>query len=105
MTISPQYPSAPASDAPADTPADHVNADAPSTDSPHPDTAAPALHRRHSDSADSSTASNDTVTVMVNPEDGLLATKWCPQQVSRTFPRGQEPHRHSRMYPPPPGEQ
>ena len=108
-TLSPQYPPVP------NTPTDHVSADAPSTDSPSPvtDISAPAdptptprHRRRHGDSADggSSSASNDTVTVMVNPEDGLLATKWCPQQVSRTFPRGQEPHRHSRMYPPPPGE-
>ena len=108
-TLSPQYPSG--SDAPAsDTPPDHAGTDAPTTDnspvtdiSPPADPAPAPRRRRHS--ADSSAASADTVTVMVNPEDGLLATKWCPQQVSRTFPRGQEPHRHSRMYPPPPGEQ
>ena len=29
---------------------------------------------------------------MINPEDGLLATKWDPQKVTRTYPRGQEPH-------------
>lgn len=49
--------------------------------------------------------SDGTVTVMVNPEDGLLATKYCPQQVSQTFEQGQEPHEYSPMYPPPPGEQ
>ena len=110
VTLSPQY-SGPASAAPADTPPDHPSADLKNTDTPAPDTVAPAgpapplSHRHRRDSADNGSANNDTVTVMVNPEDGLLATKWCPQQVSRTFPRGQEPHRHSRMYPPPPGEQ
>ncbi len=76
-----------------------------------PDTSAPSdgsaptpRRRRHRDTSGDS-ASNDTVTVTVNPEDGLLATKWCPQQISRTYKRGEEPHRHSRMYPPPPGEQ
>ena len=64
------------------------------------DTSTPAdtpRHRRR--------ASRDTVTVMVNPEDGMLATKWCPQQVSQTFEKGQEPHEYSKMYSPPPGEQ
>ena len=74
------------------------DASQPSGDSP------PAPSRRHHRHADADTPVS-TVTVMVNPEDGLLATKWCPQQVSRTYPRGQEPHRYSRMYPPPPGEQ
>ncbi len=55
-------------------------------------------HRRH-DSA------SDTVTVNINPEDGLLATKWDPQTVTKTYQRGQEPHEYSPMYPPPPGEQ
>ena len=66
----------------------------------------------NSDSSDSSRSrrhrhrdSEDTVTVTINPEDGLLATKWDPQTVTRSYPRGQEPHRYSRMYPPPPGEQ
>ena len=58
-------------------------------------------HRRHEAGAD---AGADTVTVTINPEDGLLATKWDPQTVTQTYPRGQEPHRYSRMYPPPPGE-
>lgn len=102
-TLSPQYTPADTSNPPADVPTfDNGNANA-STPADTPPT--PRLRHRHSDSADGSSASTDTVTVMVNPEDGLLATKWCPQQVSRTFPRGQEPHRHSRMYPPPPGEQ
>lgn len=115
-TPSPQYSSGsgtPASGTSPDAPSGR--ADAPNTDSPSPVTdisappadPAPTPHRRHHrDSADNGgAAGSDTVTVMVNPEDGLLATKWCPQQVARTFPRGQEPHRHSRMYPPPPGEQ
>jgi len=63
--------------------------------------APPRHHHRHADAG----ASGGTVTVMVNPEDGMLATKWCPQQVSRTYSRGEQPHRYSRMYPPPPGEQ
>ena len=84
-----------------------------STDSPGaaPDTASPAdsngtqapPRRRHRDTVNA--GASDTVTVTINPEDGLLATKWCPQQVSRTYPRGQEPHEHSHMYSPPPGEQ
>ena len=57
--------------------------------------------RRSRRSADS----GDNVSVMVNPEDGLLATKWDPQTVRRSFPRGQEPRTYSQMYPPPPGEQ
>jgi 1A family penicillin-binding protein len=55
-------------------------------------------HRRHH-------STDDTVTMDINPEDGLRATKWDPQTVTRTFPRGQEPHSYSRMYSPPPGEQ
>ena len=48
--------------------------------------------------------SADTVTVSINPEDGLRATRWDPQTVTRTFKRGEEPHAYSRMYSPPPGE-
>ena len=61
------------------------------------DTSQTRRHRRRT--------SEDTVTVTINPEDGLLATKWDPQTVTRAYPRGSEPHRYSRMYPPPPGEQ
>ena len=69
-----------------------------SSDTPPPsDSPRSQRRRRH--------VSEDTVTVTINPEDGLLATKWDPQTVSRTYPRGSEPHRHSRMYSPPPGEQ
>ena len=84
----------------------------------HPDTSSQTSSDRSSDSSSDTSdtsrsrrhrhrdasASEDTVTVTINPEDGLLATKWDPQTVTRTYPRGQEPHRHSRMYPPPPGE-
>ena len=66
-----------------------------------PDTSHSRRHRRH-DAGTSAAA--DTVTVTINPEDGLLATKWDPQTVTQTYPRGQEPYRYSRMYPPPPGE-
>jgi len=45
-----------------------------------------------------------TVTVLVNPEDGLLATKWDPVTTYRTFTRGNEPKKYSKMYGPPPGE-
>ena len=95
-TLSPQYTVAPtdSGDAPsgaaADSPASSGNS-APS------DTPRSRRSRRH--------ASRDTVTVMINPEDGMLATKWCPQQVSQTFEKGQEPHEYSKMYSPPPGEQ
>ena len=70
---------------------------------PSPDTSDTSRSRRHR--RHEASAAEDTVTVTINPEDGLLATKWDPQTVTRTYPRGQEPHRHSRMYPPPPGEQ
>ena len=45
-----------------------------------------------------------TVTVRVNPEDGLLATEWDPEQEDRTFVRGHEPRRYSPLHRPPPGE-
>ncbi len=64
-----------------------------------PDASHSRRHRRRHDS------STDTVTVLINPEDGQLATKWDPQTVRQTYPRGQEPHEYSQMYPPPPGEQ
>ena len=44
------------------------------------------------------------VTVYINPDDGLLATKWTPEQVPRTYVKGTEPHRYTNMYPPPDGE-
>ena|GEM_PF-196568 len=103
-TLSPQYAPEAAPNPPGDTPSPDSSS-SPDTSTPSDTSPTPRHHRHRSDSADGGSASADTVTVMVNPEDGLLATKWCPQQVERTFPRGHEPHRHSRMYPPPPGEQ
>jgi len=99
MTLSPQYANPqPSGDAGS---SDAGNA-ASSGDSPTPpDTSRSRRHRRHDAGADAGT---DTVTVTINPEDGLRATRWDPQTVTRTYPRGQEPHRYSRMYPPPPGE-
>ncbi|MBV9849541.1 MAG: PBP1A family penicillin-binding protein [Armatimonadetes bacterium] len=44
------------------------------------------------------------VTVRINPEDGLRATKWDPEVVERTYVKGQEPHRYSPLHRPPPGE-
>jgi 1A family penicillin-binding protein len=44
------------------------------------------------------------VTVRINPEDGLLATQWDPEVVVRTYVKGTEPRRYSRLHPPPPGE-
>lgn len=44
------------------------------------------------------------VTVLINPEDGLRATKWCPEVVSRNYIKGTEPKKYSKMYSPPPGE-
>ncbi|MGI4790356.1 MAG: transglycosylase domain-containing protein [Janthinobacterium lividum] len=106
-TLSPQY----STDSGSDTQQPFDNSPETTTDNSQggseaaPDTSAstdstPTPTRRHHRDTIS-----DTVTVTINPEDGLLATKWCPQQISRTYPRGQEPHTHSRMYPPPPGEQ
>lgn len=45
------------------------------------------------------------VTVRVNPEDGLLANAWTPYSIEKTFDRGKQPRRYTRMYKPPPGEQ
>ena len=101
-TLSPQYTGSPAGEGssanstPDSTPGGGSEATTPASD---PSDTRRSRRRRQRD------ASADTVTVTVNPEDGLLATKWDPQTVTRTYPRGQEPHRHSRMYPPPPGEQ
>jgi len=96
--LSPQYtkPQTSSASAPGDTSAADTSGAAP----PASDTSDTSRSRRHRrrDPAE------DTVTVTINPEDGLLATKWDPQTVTRTYPRGQQPFRHSRMYPPPPGE-
>ncbi len=109
-TLSPQYAPGGTDDPappPADTSAPGSDSSDTSADSPPPPRR--RHHRRDSSAEDTGStgrrAGGDTVTVTINPEDGLLATRWCPQQVERTFPRGQEPHRHSRMYSPPPGEQ
>ena len=106
-TLSPQYaaPSADSQAAPDGTSSGATGDSTPAPDTSASDNSAPAPPRRHHRHADAGASGGDTVTVMVNPEDGLLATKWCPQQVSRTYSRGEQPHRYSRMYPPPPGEQ
>lgn len=93
-TLSPQYTAPQSGDSGASR----------SGDSPPPDSSDTSRSRRHR-RRDTGNADGDTVTVTINPEDGLLATKWDPQTVTRTYPRGQEPRRHSHMYPPPPGEQ
>ncbi len=107
-TQSPQYagdpPPAPTAPSAASGDSAVPDSSTPATDASSSGDTVPTPPRRRHRHADAET-SGGTVTVMVNPEDGLLATKWCPQQVSRTYPRGQEPHRYSRMYPPPPGEQ
>lgn len=73
----------------------------------------PAVPRRHREftapasspvSAPTPPAQPQYVTVRINPEDGLLATKWDPEVVEKTFLRGTEPRRYSRLHPPPPGE-
>jgi penicillin-binding protein 1A len=100
-TLSPQYSSG----------GDSTNTGGGTDNNTNSDTSAPVDNSITSNSTDSSRsrrhrrrASEDTVTVTINPEDGLLATKWDPQTVTRSYPRGSEPHRYSRMYPPPPGE-
>lgn len=45
-----------------------------------------------------------TVTVRINPEDGLLANAWTPYSIEKTYDRGKQPRRYTRMYKPPPGE-
>ncbi len=92
-TLSPQYTNSPSDGSSTDSGPSIGSADrAPASDTqPNP------RHRRH--------ASRDTITLMINPEDGMLATKWCPQQAAQTFTRGEEPHRYSTMYSAPPGEQ
>lgn len=79
----------------------------PSAPSPPAQPAAPETPHAQIRPIDSSPAPPPVryVTVQINPDDGLLATKWCPQSVPRTFVRGQEPRRYSRMYGPPEGEQ
>jgi penicillin-binding protein 1A len=62
---------------------------------PHP------RHRQHARAP----RPKEYVTVYINPDDGLLATKWTPEKVPKTFLKGTEPHRYTTMYPPPPGEQ
>ncbi|MGO8673578.1 MAG: transglycosylase domain-containing protein [Capsulimonadaceae bacterium] len=67
-------------------------------------TAAPAAPPTHRRPAPGAPRHVDTVTVLINPDDGLLATKWTPEKVEKTFVKGTEPHEYSTMYPPPPGE-
>ncbi len=100
-TLSPQYTGSPDTSSNGDSSAPGGSGDS-SPSSASPDTSQDTSHSRRYRRRDTS---GDTVTVTINPEDGLLATRWDPQTVTRTYPRGQEPHRHSRMYPPPPGEQ
>ncbi len=91
-TLSPQYTATP-----TDATGGSTDTGTSSSGTPPSDTPRTPRRRRH--------ASRDTVTLMINPEDGMLATKWCPQQVSQTFTRGEGPHRYSTMYSAPPGEQ
>lgn len=44
------------------------------------------------------------VTVTVCAESGLLATKWCPETIERTFVAGHQPRRYCTIHRPPPGE-
>jgi hypothetical protein len=46
----------------------------------------------------------DYVTVQINPEDGLLATKWTPEVIEKRYLKGTQPTKYSTMYAPPPGE-
>ena len=64
------------------------------------DTSSAPAPRRHARAH----PSTDYVTVRINPEDGLRATQWTPEVVEKTYAKGAEPHRYSRMYAPPPGE-
>ena len=41
-----------------------------------------------------------TVTVEICAESGMLATSYCPETVTRTFVRGQEPHRYCPIHHP-----
>ncbi len=94
-TLSPQYTKPqPTGDAGS---SDTGSSGASSSPSDSSDTSRSRRRQRHD-------SGSDTVSVTINPEDGLLATRWDPQTVTRTYSRGQEPHRYSRMYPPPPGE-
>jgi len=99
-TLSPQYTGAQDNTGSGDgsNPDSSDNSSPTSTPSESTDSSRSHRRRRHR-------ASEDSVTVTINPEDGLRATKWDPQTVTRSYPRGQEPQQYSRMYPPPPGEQ
>lgn len=44
------------------------------------------------------------ITVTVCAESGLLATKWCPETIERTFVAGHQPTRYCNIHKPPPGE-
>ncbi|BDI31030.1 hypothetical protein CCAX7_30810 [Capsulimonas corticalis] len=95
-------------DAPPDapvTPRRHADAPAPSPD-PVRDIAIPAIPRARAPHIPAAPRPKrvEYVTVSINPEDGLLATKWDPEVVEKTFVKGQEPHRHSHLHRPPPGE-
>ena len=75
--------------------ADSTDTSNPSSDVPRP--------RRHADIPKPKPAP-EYVTVHINPEDGKLATQWTPQYIEKTYVKGTEPHKYSRMYQPPPGE-
>jgi penicillin-binding protein 1A len=44
------------------------------------------------------------VHVTLCPDSGLLATKWCPETVSRLVPSSRAPRRHCRLHKPLPGD-
>jgi penicillin-binding protein 1A len=46
-----------------------------------------------------------TVTVTICTDSGLLANRWCPSTITKTFPAGSEPRRTCTIHKPPPGEQ
>ena len=82
----------------------------PNADPNAPVTGPRKRHRRHrrTDTTTSNqidTSQPQTVTVRINPEDGLLATKWCPEIITKQYLKGTEPKRFSHMYGPPAGEQ
>ncbi|HWA83790.1 MAG TPA: hypothetical protein VG820_10170, partial [Fimbriimonadaceae bacterium] len=64
----------------------------PQNDPPTPPPTRRDPPKRHGD------AESDTVTVEVCAESGMRATIYCPETVTRTFKRGQEPKKRCTIH-------
>jgi len=102
-----------------------VSPNSPNSHIVHVHPAAPSPQPTNSDTPDSDTAPDSTdstdadtstkakpaagatknVTVEICTDSGMLATKWCPSRIERTYAAGSEPKKKCTMHQPPPGEQ